>query len=133
MAEEKGLDLVLMAGASKPPVCRLLNYGKFKYDALKKEKEIKKAQKVIETKEVHLSMTIEEHDVAYRVKSAIKFLQNGDKVKIALRMKGREQAYSNKAVEIVKDFVARLSEYGSMDKEPEKVGRNIFAVVNPKK
>ncbi len=133
MAEEKGLDLVLMAGASKPPVCRLLNYGKFKYDALKKEKEIKKAQKVIETKEVHLSMTIEEHDVAYRVKSAIKFLSNGDKVKVALRMKGREQAYANKAVEVVKDFVARLSEYGSMDKEPEKVGRNIFAVVNPKK
>lgn len=133
MAEEKGLDLVLMAGNSKPPVCRLLNYGKFKYDALKKEKEIRKSQKIIETKEVHLSMTIDEHDIAYRVTSAIKFLQNGDKVKVALRMKGREQAYSNKAIEIVKEFISRLSEYGSLDKEPEKVGRNIFAIVNPKK
>lgn len=133
MAEEKELDLVLMAGASKPPVCRLLNYGKFKYDALKKEKEIKKSQKIVETKEVHLSMTINEHDIAYRVTSAVKFLQNGDKVKIALRMKGREQAYANKGVEIVKEFAGRLSEYGSLDKEPEKVGRNIFAVVNPKK
>ena len=133
LAEEKGLDLVLMAGNSKPPVCRLLNYGKFKYDAIKKEKEIKKAQKIVETKEVHLSMTIDEHDISYRVTSAIKFLQNGDKVKVALRMKGREQAYANKAVEVVKDFVARLSEYGAMDKEPEKVGRNIFAIVNPKK
>ena len=131
MADEKGLDLVLMAGNSKPPVCRLLNYGKFKYDALKKDKEIRKAQKVVETKEVHLSMTIDEHDIAYRVTSAIKFLQNGDKVKIALRMKGREQAYTNKAVDVVKEFVGRLSEYGSMDKEPEKVGRNIFAIVNP--
>lgn len=133
MAKEKGLDLVLMAGNSKPPVCRLLNYGKFKYDALKKEKEIRKSQKIIETKEVHLSMTIDEHDIAYRVTSAIKFLQNGDKVKVALRMKGREQAYSNKAIEIVKEFISRLSEYGSLDKEPEKVGRNIFAIVNPKK
>ncbi len=133
MAEEKELDLVLMAGGSKPPVCRLLNYGKFKYDALKKEKEIKKSQKIIETKEVHLSMTINEHDIAYRVTSAVKFLQNGDKVKIALRMKGREQAYANKGVEIVKDFASRLCEYGTLDKEPEKVGRNIFAVVNPKK
>ena len=133
LAESKGLDLVLMAGNSKPPVCRLLNYGKFKYDALKKEKEMRKAQKIVETKEVHLSMTISEHDIAYRVTSAIKFLQNGDKVKVALRMKGREQAYSAKAVEVVKDFVARLSQYGSMDKEPEKVGRNIFAIVNPKK
>lgn len=132
-AEEKGLDLVMMAGNSKPPVCRLLNYGKFKYDALKKEKEIRKAQKIVETKEIHLSMTINEHDIAYRVTSAIKFLQNGDKVKIALRMKGREQAYANKGVELVKEFANRLSEFGSMDKEPEKVGRNIFAVVNPKK
>lgn len=133
MAENKGLDLVLMAGQSKPPVCRLLNYGKFKYDALKKEKEVRKAQKIVETKEVHLSMTIEEHDIAYRLKSAQKFLQNGDKVKIALRMKGREQSYSDKGVEVVKDFASRLAEYGTLDKQPEKVGRNIFAIINPKK
>lgn len=131
MAEEKELDLVLMAGAAKPPVCRLLDYGKFKYDSLKKEKEMKKAQKIVETKEVRLSMTIEEHDKAYRISNAQKFLQSGDKVKITLRMKGREQAYANKGKEIVKEFVARLAEFGTVEKEPEQVGRNIMIVVNP--
>lgn len=120
-----------MAGAAKPPVCRLLDYGKFKYESLKKEKEMKKAQKVVETKEVRLSMTIDEHDKAYRISSAQKFLQSGDKVKVTLRMKGREQAYAAKAKEIVKDFVSRLSEFGSVEKEPEQVGRNVMIVVNP--
>lgn len=122
-----------MAGNSNPAVCRLLNYGKFKYDALKKEKEIKKSQKIIETKEVRLSMTIEEHDIKYRLANAQKFLKNGDKVKVSLRMKGREQAYVKKAIEIVKDFCSRLSEFGSLDKEPEHAGRNIFAVITPNK
>ncbi len=131
LAEEKELDLVLMAGGAKPPVCRLLDYGKFKYDSLKKEKEMKKAQKIVETKEVRLSMTIEEHDKAYRIANAQKFLQAGDKVKITLRMKGREQAYANKAKELVKEFVSRLAEFGTVDKEPEHVGRNIMIVVNP--
>ena len=120
-----------MAGGAKPPVCRLLDYGTFKYDTLKKEKEMKKAQKIVETKEVRLSMTIEEHDKAYRISSAQKFLQAGDKVKITLRMKGREQAYANKAKEIVKEFVSRLSKFGTTDKEPEHMGRNIMVVVNP--
>ena len=133
IAEEKGLDLVLMAGNSTPAVCRLLNYGKFKYDALKKEKEIKKSQKIVETKEVRLSMTIEEHDIQYRLASAQKFLKGGDKVKVSLKMKGREQAYVVKGIEIVKDFCSRLKEYGTLDKEPEHVGRNIFAVITPNK
>lgn len=131
LADEKQLDLVLMAGNSKPPVCRLLNYGKFKYDALKKEKEIKKAQKIVETKEVRLSMTIEEHDIAYRVSSATKFLKGGDKVKVTLKMKGREQAYVKKAIEVVNEFVSRLSEFGTVDKAPEHVGRNVFIIVTP--
>lgn len=133
IAEEKGLDLVLMSGGTNPPVCKILNYGKFKYDAIKKDKEIKKAQKIIEIKEVRLSMTIEEHDKAYRISSATKFLQEGNKVKISLRMKGREQAYVKKAIEIVKDFCSRLSEIGTVDKEPELAGRNIFVVISPKK
>lgn len=133
IAEEQGLDLVLMAGNSTPAVCRLLNYGKFKYEALKKEKEIKKAQKIVETKEVRLSMTIEEHDIEYRLSNAQKFLKNGDKVKVSLKMKGREQAYVKKGIEIVKDFCAKLSQFGSLDKEPEQVGRNIFATLTPNK
>ena len=123
----------MMSGGTNPPVCKILDYAKFKYDALKKDKEIKKAQKIIETKEVRLSMTIEEHDVAYRIASATKFLKEGNKVKITLRMKGREQAYVKKAIEIVKEFCERLADVGTVDKEPELLGRNIFVVVSPKK
>lgn len=132
-AEEAGLDLVLMSGGTVPPVCKILNYGKFKYDALKKDKEIKKAQKVIETKEVKLSMTIQEYDIAYRVSSATKFLQEGNKVKVTLRMSGREQAYVKRAIEIVKDFCSRLNEVGTTEKEPEHLGRNVFVIISPKK
>lgn len=133
IAEERGYDLVLMSATSNPPVCKLLNYGKFKYEALKKEKEMKKSQKIIETKEVRLSMTIEEHDIVYRVSSATKFLKEGNKVKVTLKMKGREQAYVKKAIEIVKEFCSRVSEYGITEKEPELLGRNIFVVISPKK
>ncbi len=132
-AEQAGLDLVLMSGGTVPPVCKILDYGKFKYDALKKDKEIKKAQKIVETKEVRLSMTIEEYDIAYRIASASKFLQDGNKVKVTLRMKGREQAYVKKAIEIVKDFCERLGEIGTADKAPELMGRNIFVIISPKK
>ena len=133
LAEDRELDLVLMSPSAKPPVCKLLNYGKYKYEAMKKEKELKKAQKVVETKEVRLSMTIEEYDIDYRVKNAIKFLQGGDKVKVTLKMKGRQQSYSARAVEIIKDFVGRVSDYGFIEKEPEIAGKNIFVVINPKK
>lgn len=133
LAQSKDLDLVMMSGASKPPVCKILNYGKFKYDAVKKDKEIRKAQKVVETKEVQLSMTIEEYDIAYRVKNACKFLQGGNKVKVTLKMRGRQQAYASRAIEIIKDFVARVSECGFIEKEPEIAGRNAFVVITPKK
>ena len=122
-----------MSSGTVPPVCKILNYGKFKYDALKKDKEIKKAQKVIETKEVKLSMTIQEYDIAYRVSSATKFLQEGNKVKVTLRMSGREQAYVKRAIEIVKDFCNRLDEVGTTEKEPEHLGRNVFVIISPKK
>ena len=133
IAEDKNLDLVMMSGNATPPVCKLLDYGKYKYESLKKDKEIKKAQKIVEVKEVRLSITIEEHDIAYRIASASKFLKEGNKVKITLRMKGREQAYAKKAIEVVKEFCSRLQDLGSPDKEPELLGRNIFVVVSPKK
>lgn len=122
-----------MSAGTVPPVCKILNYGKFKYDALKKDKEIKKAQKIIETKEVKLSMTIQEYDIAYRVSSATKFLKEGNKVKVTLRMSGREQAYVKRAIEIVKEFCDRLSDVGTTEKEPEHLGRNVFVIVSPKK
>lgn len=122
-----------MSGNAVPPTCKLMNYGKYKYDSIKKEKEMKKSQKIIETKEVRLSMTIEEHDIAYRISSATKFLKDGNKVKVSLRMKGREQAYVKKAIEVVKDFCVRLAEFGTTEKEPELLGRNIFVIISPKK
>lgn len=124
---------MLMSGNAVPPTCKLMNYGKYKYDSIKKEKEMKKSQKIIETKEVRLSMTIEEHDIAYRISSATKFLKDGNKVKVSLRMKGREQAYVKKAIEVVKDFCARLAEFGTTEKEPKLLGRNIFVIISPKK
>ena len=132
-AEQAGLDLVLMSGGTVPPVCKILDYGKYKYDALKKDKEIKKAQKIVETKVIQLSMTIQEYDIAYRVSSATKFLQEGNKVKVTLRMKGREQAYVKKAIEVVQEFCDRLSEIGTAEKAPELLGKNVFVIISPKK
>lgn len=133
IADEKNLDLVLMNASSKPAVCKLMDYGKYKFDAIKKEKELKRNQKIIEVKEIQLSMTISDHDIAYRVTNAKKFLSEGNKVKVSLRMRGRQQAYAKTCIEVVKNFVAQLQDCGSTDKEPEVNGRNIIVVVNPKK
>lgn len=132
-AEQSGLDLVLMSPNSVPPVCKLMDYGKYKFDAVKKEKEIRKNQKISEIKEIQLSMRIDEYHINFKLKNAQKILQDGDKVKVSLRMRGREQAYAKNAVEIVKKFVADLSEFGSIDKEPAIMGKNVFVVINPKK
>lgn len=133
VAEEKNLDLVLMNGSSKPAVCKLMDYGKYKFDAIKKEKELKRNQKIIEVKEIQLSMTISDHDIAYRVTNAKKFLSEGNKVKVTLRMRGRQQAYAKTCIDVVKSFVEKLEDAGTTDKEPEVNGRNIIVVVNPKK
>ena len=133
IADEKDLDLVLMNASSKPAVCKLMDYGKYKFDAIKKEKELKRNQKIIEVKEIQLSMTISDHDIAYRVTNAKKFLSEGNKVKVSLRMRGRQQAYAKTCIEVVKNFVSKLEDAGTTDKEPEVNGRNIIVVVNPKK
>ncbi|MBP3431751.1 MAG: translation initiation factor IF-3 [Clostridia bacterium] len=133
MADHEGLDLVLMSPSANPPVCKLMDYGKYKFDAIKKDKEIRKNQKISEIKEIQLSMRIDEYHVSFKLKNAQKILQDGDKVKVSLRMRGREQAYAKNAVEIVKKFVADLAEYGSIDKEPAIMGRNVSVVINPKK
>ncbi len=122
-----------MNGGAKPAVCKLMDYGKYKFDAIKKEKELKKNQKTIEVKEIQLSMTISDHDIAYRVTNAKKFLSDGNKVKISLRMRGRQQAYAKTCIEVVKNFAAKLEDVGTCEKEPEVNGRNIIVVVSPKK
>ena len=132
LADEAELDLVKISPNANPAVCKIMDYGKFMFDKAKREKEQKKNQKVIETKEVQLSMTIEMHDMQIKAKNASKFLSAGNKVKVALRMRGRQQAYSAKGIEIVKEFCAMLEEVGVMDKEPKVEGRNVVVIVNPK-
>ena len=133
IADKAGFDLVLMSPNANPVVCKLMDYGKYKFDTIKKEKELRKNQKISEIKEIQLSMRIDDYHISFKLKNAQKILQDGDKVKVTLRMRGREQAYSKNAVEIVKKFVEDLSAFGSIDKEPAIMGRNVFVVINPKK
>lgn len=133
LAYQEGLDLVLIANTSTPVVCKIMDYGKYKFEQIKKEKEMKKNQKVLELKEIQLSMTIDTHDLETKARHGNKFLQEGNKVKVVLRMKGRQQAYSAQGVQIVKDYFAKLAENGSIDKEPEVTGRNIILIISPKK
>ena len=133
IAEEMGYDLVKISPNATPPVCRIMDYNKFKFDQAKRLKELKKNQKVIEVKEIQLSMTIELHDMQVKAKHAVKFLSAGDKVKVVLRMRGRQQAYASKGIEIVNNFALMLEEVGEMEKEPKVEGRNIVVVVQPKK
>ena len=116
-----------------PPVCKLMDYGKYKFDSLKKEKELRKNQKISEIKEIQLSMRIDDYHINFKLKNAQRILQGGDKVKVSLRMRGREQAYSQNAVEIVKKFVNDLAEYGFIEKDPSIMGKNVTVVINPKK
>ncbi len=132
-AEKAGLDLVQMSFAGGVAVCKILNYGKYKFDAVKKEKELKKNQKVCELKEIQLSMTIDKRDLEIKAKRGYDFLSNGNKLKVVLRMSGRQQAYSAKAIEVVKNYCQMVEEKGTCDKEPEIVGRNIIVIVSPKK
>ena len=132
-AEGEGLDLVMMSAGNGIAVCKILDYGKYKFDAIKKEKELKKNQKVTEIKEVQLSMTIDKRDLEIKAKRGFEFLSDGNKLKVVLRMSGRQQAYSAKAIEVVKNYCAMVEEKGTPDKEPEIVGRNIIVIVSPKK
>lgn len=133
LATQSGLDLVLMSSSATPYVCKIMDYGKYKFDTIKKEKELKKNQKIVNVKEIQLSMTIDTHDLEVKAKHGIKFLTAGDKVKVVLRMRGRQQAYTKNAIEVVKSFYGMLSEVGTYEKEPEVVGRNIILIISPKK
>lgn len=131
IADEQNLDLVKISPSAVPPVCKLMDYGKFIFDKAKREKEQRKNQKVTELKEVQLSMTIELHDMQVKAKNAIKFLQAGNKVKVALWMRGRQQAYWAKGIEIANSFFDLIAEYGTKEKEAKVEGRNIIMIVAP--
>lgn len=132
LADEHQLDLVKIAPQAKPPVCKLMDYGKYRFEQSKREREIRRNQKVIEIKEVRLSATIEDHDVDVRVKNAIKFLQDGNKVKVTIRFRGRQITHSEIGREVMRDFAERIKEYGTVDKQPTIEGRNMSMFITPK-
>ena len=132
LAEEQELDLVKIAPQAKPPVCKLMDYGKYRFEQSKKEREIRKNQKVIEVKEVRLSATIEDHDVEVKFKAATKFLQDGDKVKVTIRFRGRQISHSEIGLEVMKDFAERLKDIAVVERRPLTEGRNMTMVLAPK-
>lgn len=133
LADEKELDLVLIAPTAKPPVCKIMNYGKFLYEQTKKDKEAKKNQKVINIKEVRLSPTIEAHDIEIKANNARKFLNAGNKVKVTVRFRGREADYSFKGNKILKSFYEKVEELSVMEKAPKLEGRNMIMILAPRK
>lgn len=133
IADERNLDLVKISPSVTPPVCKIMDYGKFKFDAAKKEKDARKNQKVSEVKEVWLSMTIDTHDLETKAKHALKFLSSGDKVKVSIRMRGRQQAHSDIGIEVMNRFFAIVENVCVIDKKPTTEGRNIVMLLNPKK
>ena len=133
IADEQGLDMVKISPTSQPPVCKLMDYSKYKYEQNKKEKEMKRNQKVIEIKEVWLSMTIDIGDLNTKANIARKFLKDGNKVKATIRMRGRQQAYANQGIEVMKKFAEILEDVSKIDKQPVTEGRNISMFLAPLK
>ena len=133
MAYNDGLDLVMMTGNATPPVCKIMNFGKFRFEREKKEKEAKKKQQVVELKEIQLSCRIETHDFETKLKHAHKFLSSGNKVRVVLRFKGREMAHQDLGVEIMEKFRVACEELGAVDKKPVLDGRIMSMVISPVK
>lgn len=125
LAEEAGVDLVKIAPTAKPPVCKIVDYGKFKYEQTRKEKEAKKKQKVIEIKEIRLSPNIDTNDLNTKVSDARKFITKGDRVKVTLRFRGREMTHMNNSKHILDDFAEALSDIAVMEKAPKVEGRSM--------
>lgn len=133
MADESELDLVMISPNAKPPVCKIMDLGKYIYEQAKKEKEAKKKQKVTVIKEIRCGITIEENDIVIKAKNARKFLLDGDKVKITIRFKGREAALSHLGVKILDNFVSKLEDVCVVEKPAKQDGRNMTMVLAPKK
>ena len=133
LAEEAGLDLVKIAPTAQPPVCRIVDYGKFKYEQLRKEKEAKKKQKVTEVKEIRLSPNIDTNDLNTKMNAARKFLSKGDRVKVTLRFRGREMAHMNTSKHILDDFAQNLSDVAVMEKAPKVEGRSMTMFLTEKR
>ena len=133
LADEAGLDLVKIAPTAKPPVCKIIDYGKFRYEQTRKEKEAKKKQKIIELKEVRLSPNIDSNDLKTKATSARKFLEKGDKVKVTLRFRGREMAHMNQSKHILDDFAQTLEDVAVIEKPAKVEGRSMTMVLAEKR
>ena len=133
LAEEAGVDLVKIAPTAKPPVCKIVDYGKFKYEQTRKEKEAKKKQKVIDVKEIRLSPNIDTNDLNTKVNAARKFLSKGDKVKVTLRFRGREMAHVQQSKHILDDFAKQLEDVATVEKAAKLEGRNMSMVLAEKR
>ena len=132
LAEEAQLDLVKIVPNAQPPVCKLMDYDKHRYEQAKREREMRKNQKVISVKEVQLSATIEENDVQTKAKNAIKFLQGGDKVKVSIRFRGRQITHSEIGLEVMQDFIERTKDVATVEKRPSLDGRHMIMILGPK-
>jgi len=133
IAYEQGYDLVLMAPQAQPPVCRIMDYGKYRFERDKKEKEAKKKQQVIELKEIQLSCRIDTHDFETKARHAVRFLSSGNKVRVVMRFKGREMSHIAIGQEIMQKFQDACSEVGNVDKAPVLDGRLLSMVISPLK
>lgn len=132
IAEEKKLDLVLVSPNAQVPVCKIMNYGKYKFEQAKKEKEAKKKQKIQETKELRITPNIEEHDFGFKAKNAKKFIEDGNKVKITLRFRGRELNNVKMGENVLNDFAKELEDVAVVEKAPKLEGKNMFIILAKK-
>ena len=132
IAMQKDLDLVKIAPGSNPPVCKIMDYGKFRFEQAKKDKEAKKNQHIVEVKEIRMSPGIGDNDFNVKLKSAQKFLHDGDRVKVSVRFRGREMAHTNLGEILLREFAEKCSEIAALDKEPKLEGRNMSIFLSPK-
>ncbi len=132
LAEERGYDLAKIQPTAKPPVCKLMDYDKYRYEQSRRERENRKNQRVVEIKEVQLSATIEENDVLTKAKNAVKFLQGGDKVKVSIRFRGRQITHSEIGLKVMQDFAQRCQEVSVVERRPLMDGRNMIMILAPK-
>ncbi|MGI6703562.1 MAG: translation initiation factor IF-3 [Clostridia bacterium] len=132
LAYDRQLDLVKVAPHAKPPVCRIMDYGKYKYEASKKEKEAKKNQRVINIKEVRLSPTIDKHDLDVKKRNAEKFLSSGDKVKVSIRFRGRQLSHTEIGRAIMDKFAGDLEELAVVERKPKMEGKSMIMIMSPK-
>ena len=133
LALDAELDLVMIAPTAKPPVCKIIDYGKYKYEQIRKEKEAKKKQKVVEVKEIRLSPNIDTNDLNTKINASRKFLEKGNKVKVTLRFRGREMAHMQASKHILDDFAAELADVAVVEKAPKVEGRSIGMVLAEKR